>query len=248
MDQSIEREKAIAEGKKKVYEEYFAALDRLQDQRDRKLSREQLVQQLQRLEGATDERSRQRAKELRAELLKQDQSAAKQTQEEARKNLIQAIDASLENLTKQWQDIYTNIISSGGMAGTAFINILRRAGLIGDSVLANMGGISSNQTSEITGELNGGQIITSAAATMSTGAVIAVFGEEQNQIFEDLTEAISSLSFEGSTNNNSVVIESINITTPSLNSNQDFNRAGASLGDSFMEVINARGLTLNIAK
>jgi uncharacterized protein Yka (UPF0111/DUF47 family) len=40
--------------KKKIYEDYFKALDRLEDQRERKLSREQIVKQLQRLEGATD--------------------------------------------------------------------------------------------------------------------------------------------------------------------------------------------------
>jgi hypothetical protein len=81
--------------KKKVYEDYFKALDRLENKRERKLTREQIVQQLQRLEGATDSASKQKAKELRGELIKFDEDTRKEEQKQAREDLIKSLDDEL---------------------------------------------------------------------------------------------------------------------------------------------------------
>lgn len=93
-EESLKVEKKLLDQQKKVYEDYFSALDRLENQRERKRSREDLVSQLQRLEGATDERSRARALELRRELNQLDEQQAQDAQTQARDALIQGLENS----------------------------------------------------------------------------------------------------------------------------------------------------------
>jgi hypothetical protein len=243
MDQSVSREKAIADERKKVYEKYFADLDRLEEKRERKLSREQLVQQLQRLEGASDERSRQRAKELRSELLKLDQDAAKKTQEEARRDLLAAIDSSLEELTKAWQDIYTNLISSGGLAGVEFLEALEAGGLIEPGAAEAARGAMQNQP-----EFKQGGIVDFTGPAMVHGTKSkpeAFLNAEQTEMFGNLRDSLSKISFEPSNISETVSIGNITISTQSMNNNQDFKKAGQSLAEAFNAAINRRGVSVN---
>ncbi|MFA5584367.1 MAG: hypothetical protein WDA09_09140 [Bacteriovoracaceae bacterium] len=90
-------EKRVAE-QKKIYEDYFKALDRLEEKRDRKQTRESIVKQLQRLEGATDERSRQKALELKKELNALDEETSRSEIEAAREALISGLDEQIEEL------------------------------------------------------------------------------------------------------------------------------------------------------
>ena len=87
--------------RKKVYEEYFDALDRIEEKRERKRTREDLVAQLQRLEGATDEKSRQRAKEIRQELNEMDRESSKLSMEENRKAILESIDKAYEEFEEK---------------------------------------------------------------------------------------------------------------------------------------------------
>jgi hypothetical protein len=91
-EQSLKIEREALDAQKKIYEDYFAALDRLEEQRERKRSREDIVEQLARLEGATDERSRQKALELRRQLNQLDEETAQDTIEQARESLIQGLE------------------------------------------------------------------------------------------------------------------------------------------------------------
>ena len=100
-DATLAEEKKAADKKKKIYEDYFAALDRLEAQRERSQSREDLVAQLQRLEGATDERSRQRAKEIRQELNQLDKDAAKDAQKESREAMMDSIDQGIVEIEEK---------------------------------------------------------------------------------------------------------------------------------------------------
>jgi hypothetical protein len=93
-EEALKIERDALDAQKKIYEDYFAALDRLEQQRDRKRSREDIVSQLQRLEGATDERSRQKALELRRELNQLDEQTAQETIQEARDSLLQGLEDS----------------------------------------------------------------------------------------------------------------------------------------------------------
>jgi len=135
-DQQIAIEKEKSDKQKKVYEDYFDALDRIERMRERKLSRDDIVKQLQRLEGATDERSRQKAKELRAELIQMDKTAAKDEQKQAREDLLKSFDNKMIELEEQWSKAGEDFIEAMSIAGTdageAMVAVLRANGLISD--------------------------------------------------------------------------------------------------------------------
>ena len=76
----------------KTYEDYFDALDRLEEKRDTEQTREDIVKQLQRLEGATDEASRQKAKDLRKDLINLDEDAADTLREQSRDDLLDRLE------------------------------------------------------------------------------------------------------------------------------------------------------------
>ena len=115
---------------------YFDDLDRLENKRERQLNKDDIVKQLQRLEGATDERSRQKAKELRIELNEMNKENAKEDKDQARKDLLQSFDTEIENLEQKWMDAATNFVSAmatgGTEAGNALISVLTDAGLISE--------------------------------------------------------------------------------------------------------------------
>ena len=94
----LDNEKKLLDEQKKVYEDYFAALDRLEQRRDRSRSRDDMVAQLARLEGATDERSRRRALEIRRELNRLDEDDSRNMIQEARQALLQTFDTAYEEL------------------------------------------------------------------------------------------------------------------------------------------------------
>jgi hypothetical protein len=100
-DRDLARQRENFDKQKKVYEDYFAALDRLEKQRERKVERQDLVTQLARLEGATDERSRRRALELRRELNELDEDTARDAQTQAREDLLAGFDERYAQLERQ---------------------------------------------------------------------------------------------------------------------------------------------------
>ena len=101
--ESIKLEKEMADKKIKVYQDYFSALDRLEEQRRRATSREDLVEQLSRLEGATDERSRKRALDIRKQLNSLDEDTSKKAQEASRASMIATINESVEKLQQAFE-------------------------------------------------------------------------------------------------------------------------------------------------
>ena len=133
---AIQQEKEGLDAQRKIYEDYFAALDRLERQRERSQSREDIVNQLSRLEGATDERSRREATRLRKELNKLDQDSAKDTEAEARRLLFEGLDQQLENITETWNQAGTdfiNAIVAGSQTAAGFLRgVLEPTGIIDD--------------------------------------------------------------------------------------------------------------------
>jgi hypothetical protein len=101
--ESIKLEKEMADKKIKVYQDYFSALDRLEEQRRRATSREDLVEQLSRLEGATDERSRKRALDIRKQLNSLDEDTSKKAQEASRASMVATINESVEKLQQAFE-------------------------------------------------------------------------------------------------------------------------------------------------
>ena len=132
-DQALKIEKDTLDKQQKVYEDYFAALDRLEAQRERKASRQDLVAQLSRLEGATDERSRRRALEIRRELNQLDADQARDTQQQARDSLLQGFEDRYVELETRWaeaaQEFISNMSSVGEDSGNAFVTSIKNSGL-----------------------------------------------------------------------------------------------------------------------
>ena len=130
MDQTLSVEEAIADERLKVYEDYFAALDRIEKQRERKVERQDLVAQLARLEGATDERSRRRALDLRKELNQLDEATAEETLQEARESLIQSISESVESIRQTFMEVFQEFRKAGGDSAEELFKVLQRRGLV----------------------------------------------------------------------------------------------------------------------
>ena len=156
-DAEVKAAEDEAKKKKKIYEDYFAALDRLEDKRARKLSREDLVAQLQRLEGATDERSRQKAKELRKELNEFDEESKELQNEQFREDLLNATEESVQAVEDKFKGIWEDFVSAGGESGDALVQSLRDAGVLGEEgTLATNNIVENGSGSPVDGLTAGG--------------------------------------------------------------------------------------------
>jgi hypothetical protein len=67
-------------------------------------------------------------------------------------------------------------------------------------------------------------------------------------MFGNLRDSLSKISFEPSSISETVSIGNISISTQSMNSNQDFKKAGQVLADAFNSAINRRGISVNTKK
>jgi len=132
--ENLRQEKENLDAQRKVYEDYFSALDRLESERERRLNRKNLVEQLSRLEGATDERSRKRALDIRKQLNKLDEDSAKTTQEQSREALLNSFDERYAELEKRWAlagEQFIDAMSKGGAeAAGAFKETMAAQGLL----------------------------------------------------------------------------------------------------------------------
>ena len=128
----LKAEKDKLDKQKQIYEDYFKKIDDLEKQRDQKKTKEEIIAQLQRLEGATDERSRQKALELRKELNALDETMASDRQKVGRDALLQSFDDKYIELEEKWTQLGLEFISAmstgGAAAGQAFISALIDAG------------------------------------------------------------------------------------------------------------------------
>lgn len=119
-----------------TYKKYFENLDRIEQKDARKKDRDSIVKQIQRLEGATDEKSRQKALELKKELISLDEEAANDERKEARDALIESLETSKKELTSYWNDVATNIVSAmangGREAAKNYLYGLKAAGQLTD--------------------------------------------------------------------------------------------------------------------
>jgi len=108
----VEVEEELADERISIYEDYFDKLDRLEEKHKRKQDREDIEAQLQRLQGATDEASRKKAKELKAKLIQMDEESAELEREELRESLISGIEDSVEKLNTVLNEFITNWMNS----------------------------------------------------------------------------------------------------------------------------------------
>jgi len=338
-EESLRIEKDSLNKQKKTYEDYFDTLDRLEKQRERSTSRQSIVEQLQRLEGATDERSRQRALELRRELSQVNEEQAKDTQTEAREALLQGFDDRYAELENTWalatQDYISNLATAGTDGGNAFVKAVRDKGLFPEETLENIGesiGVSATnsiidtllakygdegfagmgpfvpttpdpesdidldldtepssqrilereafkqawfellrekrgfwgrigtksedmqkaeeEAKDVFGFAKGGMVDFTGPAMLhgSSSSPEAVLNPAQTEMFMGLRNALEKVSVDGTTNNSSINIEKIAISTNSMNNSQDFRDAGETLAKAFKNAIQRKGITVNTNK
>lgn len=246
MDNSVKKEKRLADEKVKVYEDYFAALDRLENKRERQQTREDLTRQIQRLEGASDSKSREKAKELRQELNELDTSSQKESQEESRKALIESINDSVTELEDSWKNIFEELVGKGAESGAEFVRMLEGAGLVESGTHSKI--TSSASSDERVSSYRSGGIVdyTGVANVHGTSTRPEAFlSAQQTQLFANLRDTLQQSSSTKSNAPGAFTIENITIQTESLNRNQDFKKAGGTLADAFSKAISRRGLPVN---
>ena len=139
MNYQVSLAQKIADEKIKIYEQYFKSLDKLEEKRNKKETRESLIKQLQRLEGATDERSRKKALDLRKELNKLNEEESKTEIEEARTALTDSFKQVVEDLKKTFENAWLEFLNMsdlvGKNVGEALIEVLYNSGLIKEDTL-----------------------------------------------------------------------------------------------------------------
>ncbi len=151
VQERIELAQMESDKKRKIYENYFKAMDRLENRETTEKDKENILKQLQRLEGATDERSREKAKQLRADLIKIEETERKTLQAESREDLFKSLEDEMDMVKKEWNDVYTGIIQSGAASAMEFLRLLRDADLITDEQYNNM--LNSNTENAVKNDI-----------------------------------------------------------------------------------------------
>ena len=236
MDAETKKVEEANKKKKESYEKYFKALDRLEQKRDRKMTRDQIVQQLQRLEGASDERSRQRAKELRKELSELDAETSRDEQQQAREDLIASLDDQLTKQKNQMSASAQEILNAMGEGGSAAATAFAEAF---DSITFNP------ETGKFGSYRQGGMVDYTGLAMLhgSPGRPEAVLSADQTVAFKKMAEGLNNN--KNFSSSDGVTIGNITIQTNSMNNNQDFKAAGRVLAREFEAAISRRGIGVN---
>ena len=110
-DMALQLEKEKIDAQRQAYQDYYDALDRMESQRETAQTREEIVEQLSRLQGATDEASRQKALSLQQELNNLNEKNAKDIISQNRQDTLEALDQKYEEAEARWTE-----------AGAAFIS------------------------------------------------------------------------------------------------------------------------------
>jgi hypothetical protein len=170
--------------------------------------------------------------------------------------LASKIDGVLEkiadpDLSTEEREVYTKELTSLQNQEKYLFEIRNKMlGIIPSSGSGGGGGMDVNFADATLMPYSKGGLVDFTGAAMLHGSSTspeAVLNPQQTQMFMGLRDALQGLSFDGAANS-TVNIENIEIKTDSLNSNQDFNRAGETLANAFNNAIQRRGLMINTKK
>jgi hypothetical protein len=104
---------------------------------------------------------------------------------------------------------------------------------------------------ELAGERRKGGMVNKTAPYMLHGTdnrPEAVLNQAQTEMFVGLRNALEKSVADRNPGMSAINIENISISTASMNNNQDFNRAGETLAESFRNAIQRKGITVNTNK
>ena len=255
-----EKEVEIIEKKKEAYEEYFEEIDALEEEQERRQSKEDIIKQLSALSTGVDGTTKSKIKDLQGQLndlIDEEQKAAR---EAARNELLEDLDNQTEELNNSMSELDDSI----GILTRAFIgatgadiegfkydrtselsyarqfeNFLKENHLLGYSTggLVNYTGLAM---------VHGSQTKPEAFLSADDTDLISNLVEVLHLVFDDVDKDSSVNNT--SNNNNSITIENININTEHLNNTQDCKTAGSTLAQEFAAIIRERGLNVNVRK
>ena len=238
IEMEYEYQKELLEDRKESYESYFNAVDSLNEDIERNQNKESLIAQI----SALSTGSGASAKQLQKDLLNQLQDLNKE-EEEARKQQIRddalkAIDDHVENIDRILSNLETNdnVTEVEGVAtNLGFGPQYAEGGLVDFTGPAWVDGTKSKPEAFLNS-------VDTAHIQALTTVLDSIFG-----LGVSAEEIKKALSVEGS-ETNSINIESINIHTDNLNTEQDFKSAGSALAQEFAKIIQERGLNVNTRK
>ena len=244
------------EARKEAYENYFDELDAMQEEEEYEQSRDSIIQQLQALSGGQDAASKQKIKELQAELntLNEEQL---QSQTEAQRD---AILAELDSEIEIQNDLLDSIDTYLGQLIEIIANPDRtedQTDWIYDVIKTLVPNITDNEIHNLLGFSEGGYVNYTGLAMVhgSPSSPEAFLSAQDTTNIRALLDALAmgqtvdTSSFNGIDNASNIIqIDEINIQTNELNTEQDFGNAGRALADEFAQAIQKRGINLNVKR
>ena len=244
------------EARKEVYENYFDELDAMQEEEEYEQSRDSIIQQLQALSGGQDAASKQKIKELQAELntLNEEQL---DSQTQAQRD---AILAELDSEIEIQNDLLDSIDTYLGQLIEIIANPDRtedQTDWIYDVIKTLVPNITDNEIHNLLGFSEGGYVNYTGLAMVhgSPSSPEAFLSAQDTTNIRALLDALAmgqtvdTSSFNGIDNASNIIqIDEINIQTNELNTEQDFSNAGRALADEFAQAIQKRGINLNVKR
>ena len=227
-------ERDLIDSRKAQYEEYFDAMDALEQTQERSQKRADLIGSIAALSGGIDGNSKQLRKELLQQLQTLNEEEAEARRQEMRDNLLNNMDKHIENIDRMieiiaksgYEDAYKQAVAAGIIKNTVPYS---NGGLVNYTGLAMVHGSKSKP-----------EAFLNAADTKMIRAfldnIVSNFDIPDNP------------SFGSSGSPTAIVIESINIKTEKLNEAQDFGKAGATMAEEFAKTIQAGGININVKK
>lgn len=237
IEQEYEYQKELLEERKESYENYFDAVDSLNEDIERSQNKESLIAQISALSTGTGGN----VKQLRKDLLTQLEDLSKE-EEEARKqqirdNALKDIDDHVGHIDQILSSIENGEVEEveGVAAELGLIPQYAEGGLVDFTGPAWVDGTKTRPEAFL-------DSFDTANIQALTTVLDSIFG-----LGLSMDEIKAALAVEDG-DISSVNIESINIHTDSLNNDQDFRTAGNLLAREFAKVIQERGLNVNTKK
>lgn len=244
------------EKRKEAYENYFDELDAMQEEEEYEQSRDSIIQQLQALSGGQDAASKQKIKELQAELntLNEEQL---DSQTQAQRD---ALFAEIESEIEIQNDLLDSIDTYLGQLIEIIANPDRtedQTDWIYDVIKTLVPNITDNEIHNLLGFSEGGYVNYTGLAMVhgSPSSPEAFLSAQDTANIRALLDALAIgqtvdttrlENIEGASN--IIQIDEINIQTNELNTEQDFGNAGRALADEFAQAIQKRGINLNVKR
>lgn len=257
LENQTEAENDMLTKRKEMYENYFDAIDKLNEEQDTITKRENIISQLSALSTGINSSTKTKIKELQAQLNQIEEESLQAQQEQIRQQLLDNIkdkisinNEKLEENTSALKAATVAIISNNkdfmtdGQVDMSKIRDFYEKAFKNTTENAKGGLVDYTGFAWVDGTPSKPEAFLSAQDTFNIGRLLDAF----NIMLSTSTPAVDSEYFTDSNYTTDIKIEQININTQQLNNSQDFTSAGKILAKEFAKVIQERGLNVNVRK